>query len=87
MARRYTNRRLRRVLAAVFGLAGAVIMTLDSLEHIRRGFIGLSSIFIIVGALLSAGLGLLVGFGVGRLLDRRGFGSSADTDTDGKRGV
>ncbi len=65
------KRTLPRVLGLVFGLAGAGIMIVDSLEHIRRGFVGLSAIFIIVGALLSAGLGGLVGIAIERVRERR----------------
>jgi hypothetical protein len=57
-------------------------MAVDSLDHIQRGFVGLSAILIVVGGLLSAGLGLLVGLAVGRFLDRRHAGPAGGAPAD-----
>lgn len=66
-----SRRRLRRRFAAAFGVVGAVIMTIDSLGHIARGFVGLSLMFIVAGAAASAIGGLLVGLLVEWLNERK----------------
>ena len=65
------QRRLRRAVAAVFGIAGAAIMIIDSLDHIARGFIGLSLMLIVGVAVAAAGVGLVVGIVVERVLERK----------------
>ncbi|MFO7781139.1 MAG: hypothetical protein R6W94_05875 [Spirochaetia bacterium] len=71
MADKTRDRRIRRAVAAGFGLAGAVIMTVDSLDHIARGFIGLSLMLIVGVAAAAAGVGLVVGIVVERALERK----------------
>ena len=65
------QRRIRRAVAAVFGIAGAAIMIIDSLGHIARGFIGLSLMLIVGVAVAAAGVGLVVGIVVERVLERK----------------
>ena len=65
------KRRIRRAVAAVFGIAGAAIMIIDSLDHIARGFIGLSLMLIVGTAIAAAGVGLVVGIVVERVLERK----------------
>ncbi len=65
------SRRIRRALAAGFGLAGAIIMLIDSLDHMARGFIGLSLMLIVGVAAAAAGIGLVVGIVVERALARK----------------
>jgi drug/metabolite transporter (DMT)-like permease len=61
---------IRRLLALVFAVAGAVIMAVDSLQHISRGFLGLSALLILGAAAAGALLGLVVGYLAGPLIDR-----------------
>lgn len=70
MANETRDRRIRRTVAAGFGLAGAIIMTIDSLDHIARGFIGLSLMLIVGVAVAAAGVGLVVGIVVERVRER-----------------
>ncbi|MFP4565853.1 MAG: hypothetical protein ACLFNX_05075 [Spirochaetaceae bacterium] len=65
-----SHRRVRRGVSAVFAVAGAAIMTVDSLEHIARGFIGLSLMLIAGVTVAAAGVGLAVGLVVERVLAR-----------------
>ena len=65
------QRRIRRAVAGVFGIAGAAIMTIDSLDHIARGFIGLSLMLIVGTAVAAVGVGLVVGIVVERVLERK----------------
>jgi hypothetical protein len=65
------SRRIRRALAAGFGLAGAIIMFIDSLGHIARGFIGLSLMLIVGVAAAAAGVGLVLGIVVEGALARK----------------
>ena len=61
---------IRRWLAAGFGVAGAAVMVVDSLEHISRGFIGLSLLLILGVAVAAAVVGYLVGLAVGPAVER-----------------
>jgi hypothetical protein len=65
------HRRIRRAVAAGFGLVGAIIMTIDSLDHIARGFIGLSLMLIVGVTAAAAGVGLVVGILIERALARK----------------
>ena len=65
------QRCIRRAVAAVFGIAGAAIMIIDSLDHIARGFIGLSLMLIVGTAIAAAGVGLVVGIVIERVLEQK----------------
>ena len=71
MANETRDRRIRRAVAAGFGLIGAIIMTIDSLDHIARGFVGLSLMLIVGVAVAAAGVGLVVGIVIERGLERK----------------
>jgi hypothetical protein len=71
MANETRDRRIRRALAAGFGLAGAIIMLIDSLNHIERGFIGLSLMLIVGVAAAAAGVGLVLGIVIERAFARK----------------